>query len=686
MLIRFGEYCLDTEEMSLQVNEQSVVLEPKVFAVLIYFIEHNNRYISMEELHTNLWKDRCVSDAAVRRIISKIRLILNDDYKDPKYLQSLSKRGYKLICPVSASPSPIEEKKQKNIEIIDHKKVATNKVSFSFVAIVIFFLSSSYLLFENKVEEALVVTKVVNTVASDKKSFAVSSGGRYIAFASKLSHEKHYQIYLKDRKTQTIEVLVDNTILPAGLVFSNDGERLYFSDNLDDVASLKQVSLKNKTHEIDTLLADFYFISDVFVDKNEDNAIYFSGQKSLLAALLIYKFNSKKGSLEEVTSAAQKGAYDSHADISPDSNKLVVLRVYLDSKRNSIRVRSLKTGSTIFHHDQNTVIYDVQWLDDEHIILLDDKKLAKINIKTGHSYTIIDKNDGLIALERVTPNKLLAIRDNDIINTLIEKKPPLSDFKNVEMIQEKQPEQDSSIIAYQPLGNKVWMVIKEKGVRSLIFYEKSKATKKFTLMSTEKPLELLSPSRSGRYILLKLQNRITILNTFDNSLTYLSKADELIGDVTFSLDEKSILYTRKSNGEWQVFEHAIKENTKKLIFKGYRFIRQFEGGYVLGDGTGKLSRFDTYKETTSPMQVSVSTEVNTNWAIINDKILWSNHNLINTTFYEVDLSDVDASSLKSRTFDFSVIRPRFYVDKVNSLIVVERLGSRSSEIISIDIQ
>jgi len=230
------------------------------------------------------------------------------------------------------------------------------------------------------------------------------------------------------------------------------------------------------------------------------------------------------------------------------------------------------------------------------------------------------------------------------------------------------------------------MVIKEKGISSLIFYEKSKARKKATLMSTEKPLKLISPSLSGQYVLLKLQDRITILNTFDSSLTYLSKADELIGDVTFSLNEKSILYTRKSNGEWQVFEYFIEEKTKNLIFKGYRFIRQFEGGYVLGDNTGRLSRFGANEETMTPMPVSISTETNTNWAVINGKVLWSNHNLINTTFYEIDLNDVDTSNLKSKAFDFNVIRPRFYVDKVNGLIIVESLGSRTSDIISIEIQ
>ena len=101
MFFKIGECYLDTQEMSLHINEQSILLEPKVFAVLMYFIEHNDRYISMEELHENLWQGRCVSDAAVRRIISKIRIVLNDDHKEPTYLQSLPKRGYKLICPVS---------------------------------------------------------------------------------------------------------------------------------------------------------------------------------------------------------------------------------------------------------------------------------------------------------------------------------------------------------------------------------------------------------------------------------------------------------------------------------------------------------------------------------------------------------------------------------------------------------
>tara|TARA_B100002049_G_scaffold6956_1_gene4937 strand:- start:1882 stop:3939 length:2058 start_codon:yes stop_codon:yes gene_type:complete len=685
MFFKIGEYYLDTQEMSLHINEQSILLEPKVFAVLMYFIEHNDRYISMEELHENLWQGRCVSDAAVRRIISKIRIVLNDDHKEPTYLQSLPKRGYKLICPVSqiAETSTSEDtEKPINVKNNDAKK---NRRFLFIVIATLFLFSLTYFIYKNTDKEVHVVTKVIDSVISDKRALAVSNDGKYIAFTSKVSHEENDHIYLKDRESQTVKMLIDDTTLPRGLTFSNDAKHLYFSDNLDGIALLKQVALESEAHKPEILVSDFYFIADVFVDKNEDGLIYFSGQKSQQSAMLIYKYNSNNNLLEEVTSVAQKGAHDSQADISPDSSKVVVLRVFLDSKRNSIRVLDLKIGSTLFQHDQNVVIYDVQWLDNEHIILVDDKKLTKLNIKTGDLEIITNSETGLIAAKVLSSSSLLAIRDNVLTNTLIEKKLPLSDFKNVELIQEKQPKQ-GYIKAYQPVDNKIWMVIKESGVNSLIFYEKTKADKKVTLMSTEKPLKLISSSTSGQYVLLKLQERITILNTLDNSLTYLSKADELIGDITFSLDEKSILYTRKSNGEWQAFKHTIEEKTKEKIFKGYRFIRPFNEGYVLGDDNGRLSRFETLKESMIPMPISVSTEHNTNWTIIDSTLLWSDHNLINTTFYEMDLYDVDASSLKSKTFDFNVIRPSFYVDKMNNLIVVESLGNKYSDIILFEIQ
>lgn len=682
MLIQLGEYYLDTDEMSLRVNEQSVVLEPKVFAVLMYFIEHHERYISIDELHENLWKDRCVSDAAVRRVISKIRIVLNDDHKNPKYLQSLSKRGYKLISPVYKVAPLVDKNSEENLP---RNKVSKSKVFLFLIIVTTLVFSLVYLWNKNGEYKTSITTQVIDSIISDKKVLVVSNDGRFIAFTSKLSSGNNYQIYLKDQDSQTIKVLVDDTRLPRGLAFSRDGNYLFFSDNVGDAASLKRVALKSKEYKIDVLVTHFYFISDVFIDKNENNVIYFSAQKSRESAMLIYKFNTNAGLVEKVTSVSQKGEHDSRADISPDSGKLVVLRVYMDSKRNFIRVLDLKAGSVLFQYDQNEVIYDVHWFDDDHIILLDDKKLAKINVKTGRLDEIATTGQGIISLDVVSPSMLFAIKDTYGISTIAEKKLPLSNFKDIELFQDEQSGQ-RRIVDYQPLGDKVWVIEKLKGISDLAFYKKQKPKEKVVFLSTEKSLELIAPSLSGQYVLLKLHGRITVLNTLNNNLTYISKVDEMIGDVAFSEDEKSILYTRKSNGEWLVFEYSIKEEAQSILFEGYRFVRQFKDDYILGDNTGKLSRFDADLKAITPLQISVSKEKNTNWDVVNGKIFWSSHNLINTTFNEIDIDDVDGSSLSSTTFDFSVIRPNFYVDKINNTVVVKRLGSRTSEIISIEIQ
>ncbi|WP_404341713.1 winged helix-turn-helix domain-containing protein [Pseudoalteromonas mariniglutinosa] len=681
MLIQLGEYCLGTEDMSLQINEQSIVLEPKVFAVLMYFIEHNDRYISMGELHENLWQGRCVSDAAVRRIISKLRIVLNDDHKDPKYLQSLSKRGYKLICPVSKVSPLVNNESEENST---SNNVSKSKVFLFLIMVTTIVFSLVYLWNKNGEYKTSITTQVIDSIISEKRLLAVSSDGRYLAFTSKARRGNNFQIYIKDQQTQAIKVLVDNTILPTSLAFSRDGNYLFFSDYVGEASSLKRVDLTSKEYEIDVLVTHFYFIVDVFISI-KDSAIYFSGSKNPDSAMIIYKFNPNNGLLEEVTSVAQKGAYDSRADISPNSGKLVVLRVYLDSKRNSIRVLDLKTGNVLFQHDQNEVIYEVQWLDDDHIVLLDDKKLAKINVKTKRLDEIINTGKSITSLDVVSPNMLFAIRDTDRTNTITEKKLPLSNFKNIELIQDEQAGQ-RRIVDYQPLGDKVWMIEKLKGVSDLAFYKKQKPKEKVVFLSTEKSLELIAPSLSGQYVLVKLQGRITILNTLNNNLIYVSKADELIGDVAFSEDEKSILYTRKSNGEWSVFEYSIKEEIQSILFEGYRFAREFKDGYILGDNTGKLFRFNVNLKTMTPLQISVSKEKFANWAVVNGKIFWSSHNLINTTFNEIDMDDVDGSSLSSKTFDFTAIRPNFYVDKINNTIVVDSLGNVNSEIITIEIQ
>ncbi|NMF48093.1 transcriptional regulator [Pseudoalteromonas arctica] len=100
-----GEYTFDSMQQSLIKEDNLYTLEPKCMQVLSYLIEQQPRIVSLEELHNNVWENQIVTDTAVRQVISKLRVALNDnDTKNPTYIKSVMKRGYQLIAEVRTQP------------------------------------------------------------------------------------------------------------------------------------------------------------------------------------------------------------------------------------------------------------------------------------------------------------------------------------------------------------------------------------------------------------------------------------------------------------------------------------------------------------------------------------------------------------------------------------------------------
>ncbi|WP_165726710.1 winged helix-turn-helix domain-containing protein [Pseudoalteromonas sp. SA25] len=103
--LTIGEYTFDSLQQSLIKEDNLYTLEPKCMQVLSYLIEQQPRIVSLEELHNNVWENQIVTDTAIRRVISKLRVALNDnDTKTPKYIKSVMKRGYQLIAEVKTQP------------------------------------------------------------------------------------------------------------------------------------------------------------------------------------------------------------------------------------------------------------------------------------------------------------------------------------------------------------------------------------------------------------------------------------------------------------------------------------------------------------------------------------------------------------------------------------------------------
>ncbi|WP_299003555.1 winged helix-turn-helix domain-containing protein [uncultured Shewanella sp.] len=130
--MQLGDYFLDRETMLLHCGDEEKAIEPKVYDVLMYLVENRQRHISITELHENVWKGRFVSDAAVRKIISKLRLLFDDNHNEPKYIKSLSKRGYRLICHVDLNKKTIKSIPPiPDIPVPDHLEVNKDEISLA---------------------------------------------------------------------------------------------------------------------------------------------------------------------------------------------------------------------------------------------------------------------------------------------------------------------------------------------------------------------------------------------------------------------------------------------------------------------------------------------------------------------------------------------------------------------------
>ena len=77
-----------------------VHVEPKVMEVLLFLAQNAGRVVSRQEIIKAVWGENIVTDEVLSRGISLLRQHLDDDPRDPLFIQTIPKRGYQLIVPV----------------------------------------------------------------------------------------------------------------------------------------------------------------------------------------------------------------------------------------------------------------------------------------------------------------------------------------------------------------------------------------------------------------------------------------------------------------------------------------------------------------------------------------------------------------------------------------------------------
>jgi DNA-binding winged helix-turn-helix (wHTH) protein len=115
--VRFDDFELDFGRFQLYRGGQPVRLEGLPFQLLMFLIENQRQMVTREQIADALWgKDVFVDvEQGINTAIRKIRMALDDDSAQPKYLQTVVGRGYRFVAEIrtvaddgaESSPFPI---------------------------------------------------------------------------------------------------------------------------------------------------------------------------------------------------------------------------------------------------------------------------------------------------------------------------------------------------------------------------------------------------------------------------------------------------------------------------------------------------------------------------------------------------------------------------------------------------
>ena len=101
----FRAFRLDTVNQCLRRGDERLRMTPKAYEVLRYLVEHSGRLITQDEILEALWPETYVQPEVLRKYILEIRKVLGDRLDRPLFVETIPKRGYQFVAPVSEEGS-----------------------------------------------------------------------------------------------------------------------------------------------------------------------------------------------------------------------------------------------------------------------------------------------------------------------------------------------------------------------------------------------------------------------------------------------------------------------------------------------------------------------------------------------------------------------------------------------------
>lgn len=176
-LVQFGLFQLDLEARELRKSGVRIKLQEQPFQILAMLLERPGVIVTREELQKKLWTgDTYVDfDLSLNSAVKKLRQALNDDSENPRFVETLYRRGYRFIGPVNGlangtgqialveSPAPVAPPTSANQTTFSPPAIKNRLVAYRAVALLLAVVAAGlYLLIPSQPPRVLGFTQITH--------------------------------------------------------------------------------------------------------------------------------------------------------------------------------------------------------------------------------------------------------------------------------------------------------------------------------------------------------------------------------------------------------------------------------------------------------------------------------------------------------------------------------------------
>jgi len=372
--IKIGEFLLDRQLSLLKKREEEVAVEPKLLELLLLFCEHPNRIISRDDILEKIWQNSIVTDNAINKMVGNLRKLLRDDPKKPQYIQTVPKRGYRLICLVETLDTIYTES---IVQPVATHHTNTKQYWQYWLAFILMLVAAFTLSLLFKTENALSnihSTQELTRQQGQEYSALHNENGNFLVYLKRSDFGKINQFWRKNLLSNQAYLVTTQDINIVKLISltdatSENNAQLIFTGSKNNQCFIYRADWLSdkKLGRIQPILdCSTMAIRDVAYNKTSDQLIYTARKNKQPNKVYRYDIKSQQHFL--MAQPEPLGLGNHSIDISPDGNKLLIMRSNADLQT-QLFVLHLQSNTVTAHQSFSYFVSEAIWSHDSENIL-----------------------------------------------------------------------------------------------------------------------------------------------------------------------------------------------------------------------------------------------------------------------------------------------------------------------------